>query len=276
MTTADIHLTRWGGGPRVVMVHGGAQGGPAGGEHQFAAQRPLADQGWELVLPDRPGHGRSPSRGPEDLELEAKWVAELVGPGAHLVGHSYGGAIALCAAMLRPFATRSLTLIEAPILSVAADHPDVRAFRAQIEAAIAPEDPIAVMISFSQVAGIPVELLKPTPGPEQLARMGEGLRQMRPPYTWNASAAIGTVAAACIPVLVVTGGWNPAFEVIADELVRRLSAQRLLIDAGHHFPHLVAGGTGNVAGSEFNDTIHDFLGTSQVPGRRGAASAREK
>jgi pimeloyl-ACP methyl ester carboxylesterase len=274
MTTEDIYVTRWGAGARVVMVHGSAQGGPAGGEHQFAAQRPLADLGLELVLPDRPGHGRSPSRGPEDLEVDAEWVAELLEDGAHLVGHSYGAAIALCAAALRPGATRSLTLIEPPILSVAPDHPDVQAFRAQIEAAIEPENPIEVMISFSQVAGIPVELLKPTPGLEELAKMGDGLKQMRPPYSWNASTAIEAVAAAGVPVLVVTGGWNPAFEVIGDELVPRLSGRRLVIEAGHHFPHLVVGGKANEAGGEFNDTIHDFLTTSQqTTADRSARSA---
>jgi pimeloyl-ACP methyl ester carboxylesterase len=161
-----------------------------------------------------------------------------------------------------------LTLIEAPILSVAPDHPDVQAFRAQIEAAIEPENPIEVMISFSQVAGIPVELLKPTPGLEELAKMGDGLKQMRPPYSWNASTAIEAVAAAGIPVFVVTGGWNPGLEMVAEELARGLSAQRLVIDAGHHFPHLVTGGKANVAGGEFNETIHDFLATSQLLSER--------
>jgi pimeloyl-ACP methyl ester carboxylesterase len=75
MSLDEIYITRWGSGPPVVMVHGSAQGGPAGGAEQFGAQRPLVDHGWELVLPDRPGHGRSPSRGPEDLELDAVWVA---------------------------------------------------------------------------------------------------------------------------------------------------------------------------------------------------------
>jgi pimeloyl-ACP methyl ester carboxylesterase len=253
MASSEIHLTRWGSGPCVVMVHGGAQGSPAGGEQQFAAQRELAQRGFQLVLPDRPGHGRSPGRGREDLEIEAVWVAELLGEGAHLVGHSYGAAISLAAAGLRPNAVWSLTLIEAPVFSAAPDHPEALAFRAQIDAAVAQEDPVEAMIAFTRVAGIPLALLKPSPTPEQLVRMGVGLQQMRAPHTWNASDSIDAVADAGIPALVVTGGWNPAFEVIADELARCLSAQRLVIHAGHHFPHLAAGG------SEFNSALLQLL-----------------
>lgn len=79
-----IHITRWGGsGPRVVVVQGGAQGSKAAGERNFAAQRPLADEGWQLVVPDRPSHGRSPNPGRGD-DADAVWVADLLGGGAHL------------------------------------------------------------------------------------------------------------------------------------------------------------------------------------------------
>jgi pimeloyl-ACP methyl ester carboxylesterase len=77
--TTDMHVTTWGSGPRVVLVHGGAQGGPASGDQQWSGQQPLADRGFGLLVPDRPGHGQSPSRGPEDLEIDAVWVA-LVAP----------------------------------------------------------------------------------------------------------------------------------------------------------------------------------------------------
>ncbi len=260
MTTTDIYVTRWGAGTDVLMVHGGAQGGPAGGEHQFAAQRPLAEHGWRLVLPDRPGHGRSPSRGVEDLETEAEWVAELLpDDGAHLLGHSYGGATALCAAGLRPGAVLSLTLIEPPVFSIVPDDPDAQALQANIASAMTEGDGLAVMIAFSQVAGIPVELLQPTPTLEQLAQMGEGLRAMRPPYMWDPSDAISTVATAGIPSLLVTGGWNAGFEAVAQELARRLDGQHLVIDAGHHFPHLATNGAEQASGEEFNAALEAFL-----------------
>ena len=51
--------------------------------------------------------------------MDAIWAAEMVGESSHLVGHSYGGLIALAAAALRPTVVRSLTLIEAPVFSAA-------------------------------------------------------------------------------------------------------------------------------------------------------------
>ena len=44
-------------------------------------------------------------------------------PGAHLVGHSYGGVIALLAAARRPELLRSLTVVEPPALRVARGKP---------------------------------------------------------------------------------------------------------------------------------------------------------
>jgi pimeloyl-ACP methyl ester carboxylesterase len=217
MSLDEIYITRWGSGPPVVMVHGSAQGGPAGGAEQFGAQRPLVDHGWELVLPDRPGHGRSPSRGPEDLELD-----------------------------------------EAPIFSVVPNDLDAQATEAQLAAASAHEDPLAAIIAFSQAAGIPRDLL-PAPSMEQLALMGAGLQQMRPPATWDASTAIDTIAAVGIPALVVTGGWNPGFEAVADEVAQRLQARRVVINAGHHFPHLASSSETDSPGGEFNSAVETFL-----------------
>ena len=57
----ELHVTRWGdSGSTVVMIHGGAQGSSVGGDRCFAAQQRLAERGWQVVVPDRPGHGKSP------------------------------------------------------------------------------------------------------------------------------------------------------------------------------------------------------------------------
>ncbi len=77
MDTA-LHTTQWGdAGPLVVMVHGNAQGSEVGGDRHFSRQAALVG-GWRVVVPDRPGHGRSPSPGrPDDAEADGKLVAEL-------------------------------------------------------------------------------------------------------------------------------------------------------------------------------------------------------
>ena len=117
MSGEAIHLTQWSrlgaSDPTVVLVHGSAQGSLVGGDRHFAAQSRLAMRGWRLVVPDRPGHGRSPAPGrPDDPQADGAWVADLLGPAGHLVGHSFGGAVALAATAMRPEAVLSLTLIE--------------------------------------------------------------------------------------------------------------------------------------------------------------------
>jgi pimeloyl-ACP methyl ester carboxylesterase len=99
----SIHITRWGdSGPRVVFVHGGAQGTDVAGESNFSNQKILAARGWQPIVPDRPGHGKSPDPGrPDDAEADGTWVADLFGDGAHLLGHSFGGCVALSAAAVR-------------------------------------------------------------------------------------------------------------------------------------------------------------------------------
>jgi pimeloyl-ACP methyl ester carboxylesterase len=262
-TTGAIHVTRLGSGTPVLMVHGSGQGNPLGGAQHWACQAPLAEQGFELILPDRPGHGRSPTRGPEDFEVDAVWVAEMLGDGAHLVGHSYGGVIALAAAGLRPEAVRSLTLVEAPVFSAAAGDPDAEEFAGQIAAAAAIEDPFAAVVEFTKVAGIPVGLgRREPPSLEQLQAMGKGFQTMRPPYDWDAADAIARVRAAGIPALIVTGGWSPGFKAIGDALAQQLGGEHLIIDAGHHFPHMVADADGNPVGAEFTAALRAFVSGS--------------
>lgn len=86
------------GAPRVVMVFGPIAPGP----EVFAGQRPLAELfRLELAGPTAGGTGR-----------DGPWVAELLGRGAHLLGHCAGATAALNAAAAAPDAVRSLTLIE--------------------------------------------------------------------------------------------------------------------------------------------------------------------
>ena len=110
---------------RIVLVHGSVVGGRA----TWAAQRPLADR-FELVVVDRPGFPPNPPVDRVDFERDAELVADLLEPGDHLVGHSYGGVISLLAAAARPDALRSLTVIEPPATQVAAGDPAVDGFAA--------------------------------------------------------------------------------------------------------------------------------------------------
>jgi pimeloyl-ACP methyl ester carboxylesterase len=108
-----VGLLRAGRGEPVVLLHcSGATG---------AQWRPLVEalgDRFHLLAPDLYGHGgTAPWPGPEAYSLahEAALVGALLDTlesPVHLVGHSYGGAVALHVARARLGRLRSLTLIE--------------------------------------------------------------------------------------------------------------------------------------------------------------------
>ena len=121
--SADLHLEAWGDGTPVVLAHGSL----ATAAEEWAAQRPLADEGYRLLAPDRRGYGCSPATEGEDFLRDAEDIAALMGDGAHLVGHSYGGLGVLFAAARRPEATLSLALLEPAAFTLGQHHPAGRA-----------------------------------------------------------------------------------------------------------------------------------------------------
>jgi len=101
---SDLFVDSWGTGSRVVLVRGSL----ATGSEEWQAQRPLADEGFHLLVLDRRGYGKSPVAEGEDFLRDADDIAELMGDSAHLVGHSYGGLGVLFAAARRPDAIRGV------------------------------------------------------------------------------------------------------------------------------------------------------------------------
>jgi pimeloyl-ACP methyl ester carboxylesterase len=188
------------------------------------------------------------------MEVDAVWVADLLGESSHLVGHSYGGCIALAAAARRPHAVKSLTLIEAPIFAAADDDAIVGKFRAQhAEIRSGNYSPIERLIKFGEMVNIPTALLASTgtaPTADELERMGEGIASMRLPTDWDAGPALKAVVDALTPVLAITGGWSPAFAAIADGIAAKTSGKHVVVQAGHHFPQLV---------DPFNEVLATFL-----------------
>ncbi len=118
-----MFIESWGIGTPVVLVHGSL----ATGADEWQAQRPLADHGYRLLVLDRRGYGRSPMVQGEDFLHDAEDIVDVMGDGAHLVGHSYGGLGALLAAARRPEATLSLTLLEPGAFALGQSEPAARA-----------------------------------------------------------------------------------------------------------------------------------------------------
>jgi pimeloyl-ACP methyl ester carboxylesterase len=239
---SSIHVTRWGAaGPRAVLVHGSAKGSEVGGDRHFARQEKLAADGLQILVPDRPGHGRSPDAGrPDDAEADGVWVADMLEDGAHLVGHSFGGCVALAAAARKPEAVRSLTLIEPAVLALAVNRPEVRSLLLKIVATTYLTFSDAARIKrFSTLLHIPDEI-RGGADAATLKRMGKAIKALRLPPPGRLRQQLESVKRAGIPFLVVTGGWSPAFEVAADATAALGAGRRLVIPSPHHFPHLVS------------------------------------
>jgi pimeloyl-ACP methyl ester carboxylesterase len=213
---------------RIVFVHGSV----VGGRGTWAGQRPLADR-FELVVLERPGFPPNPPAGRVDFESDAALVAELLEPGDHLVGHSYGGVITLLAAAARPDALRSLTVVEPPATRVAAGVPEVDAFAAAgatLYASASTGDPEVFLRQFLTAVGSQFD--PPSPLPPELEQGARALAVERGP--WEADIPIDVLASTPFPKLVVSGAHHPAFDAICDVLERELRAQRIVLPGYGH------------------------------------------
>ena len=245
-----LEVERLGEGPPVLFIHGSV----VRAARTFRKQRELAER-WELILPNRPGFGASPALERGDFELEAPLFAELLGDGAHLVGHSYGAVIALLVAAQRPEAVRSLTVSEPGCLRVAAGNPEVDEMIVNGDRLFGGADQIPsedFLRLFRGGAGsahtTPAEL------EGELAHGVELLKRERPP--WEAEIPLDRLAAAEFPVLVISGDHSPAFEAVCDALADALSAERAVIPGrGHTIPS---------TGAPYNELLESFLARAEA------------
>jgi pimeloyl-ACP methyl ester carboxylesterase len=249
---SGLYVEELGSGPRVVLVHGDVTTGRQG----WARQRPLAER-WQLVIPDRPGAGRSAPVRRVDFEAEARELATLLDDGAHVVAHSYGAVAALVLAAAQPESMRSLTVIEPPAYAVAGHNPAVQDAVARLQELWArpDEDPHHFFAEFASVVGE-----RPWPRPPMPPEMAAGVRRLmqeRPP--WEASIDLDRLATAGVPMMVVSGGHSAAFEAICDVIAAATGARREVLTGARHSVQR--------AGERFNALLEDFLSGVERVGR---------
>ncbi len=257
-----IHFDRVGEGERVVIIHGGVQGAMGGGPATFSKQKVLAERGYGLEIADRPGFGRSPSRGVDDMEDSAVWIAEALGDGAHLIGHSWGGAAALAAAGRRPEAVRSLILVEAALQTLALTDPQVQAnpveadkIFAMVDSFLAAETPVDYARLAIRGVGRTVGEVGSSQGEldeDTLRRWGCAALQnkMSPPPTLRQAAT--TVRDAGIPVLVISGSWSETIQAVGDVIARATGGKHVRMSSPNHYPQYENP-------EEFNNLIDEFM-----------------
>jgi pimeloyl-ACP methyl ester carboxylesterase len=249
LRASDLDVEQLGSGPTVVLVHGSIVDARRTWRHQLE----LAER-WTLCIPNRPGFAASRPLARGDFELEAPLIAELLGEGAHLVGHSYGAVIALCAAALRPEAVRSLTVSEPGSMRVAAGNPavDVAIANGELLYAQAPRlSPMQFLLAFRGGVGSTNE----TPGElgGELLHGVELLMRERPP--WEAELQLELLAEAPFPKLVISGGHSPVFEAVCDAVAEGLGGERAVIGGRMH--------TIPATGAPYNERLQAFLGDAE-------------
>ena len=232
-------------------------------ELTWSAQKPLADR-FEIVAPDRRGFPPGPDVEHVDFEDEAVWLEQLLEPGTHLVGHSYGGVISLLAAARRPELLRSLTVVEPPAFGVARGVPAADEFIERIERhwTSGPRDPAEFLRGFLAIVGSSVPPGNLSPDLLQGART---LMVERSPA--EAVIPFDELARTPFPKLVVSGAHDPAFDAVCDVLEERLGAERAVLPGmGHSVQRL---------GGPFNKLLTSFVERAerQAAGKPDATSS---
>jgi pimeloyl-ACP methyl ester carboxylesterase len=240
-TMTDIFVEVWGAGTPIVLVHGSL----ATGVEEWQAQRPLADQGYRLLVLDRRGYGRSPMVQGEDFLRDAEDIVEVMGNGAHLVGHSYGGLGALYAAARRPEETLSLTLLEPGAFALGQRNPAGQTLVREVRRIWNEQLPDQEwVLRFLQAVGTDAAALPPEVA-AALVSLTPVVRRGRP--AWQTELPLAELATARFPKLVVSGGHSAGFEAICDDLAEQIDASRAVIKgAGHEV---------QFTGPPLNDTL---------------------
>jgi pimeloyl-ACP methyl ester carboxylesterase len=225
---SDLFIDTLGTGTPVVLVHGSL----ATGAEEWVEQRPLAGEGFRLLVLDRRGYGRSPKVEGEDFLRDADDITEVMGDGAHLVGHSYGGLGVAFAAARRPTATRSLTTLEPGAFALGQGHPAARALVDGVQTMWGEDVPDEEwVVGFLKAVGsdpdaFPPEFLAAALPLVPVLRRGRRL--------WDPDLPLAELASTSFPKLVVSGGHSAGFDAICDDLADRIGAARLVVEGAGH------------------------------------------
>jgi pimeloyl-ACP methyl ester carboxylesterase len=216
----DLAVDVVGEGETVILVHGSGVR-----DWTWSDQRELADR-YRLVLPYRRGYGESPPADP-DFEVDAEDIASLLEEPSHLVGFSYGGIGSLLAAARRSELVRSVTAIEPPAFGVAAGDPAVRELGRRLEAVFERDGqtPEEFGVAFAEAMGF-----EPRPPSPEMRSVLESFMRERSP----AEAVIPYDQLVGVPVLIVSGGWHPAFDAVCREIAGRLGAELVTFPGSGH------------------------------------------
>jgi pimeloyl-ACP methyl ester carboxylesterase len=237
-----------GSGEPVVLLHC-----TGGSNKQWLPLAEILRTRFEVIAPDLCGYGETshwPGAGPFSLLSEVALVTALIdraGKPVHLVGHSYGGAVALQVARRSPECLTSLTLIEPAAfhLLLDGDHADDRACEeimdvgAAIARAVNCGDYLKAVRRFVDYwSGEGAWAALP---PVRRAALAARIRKITLDFwaTFNEPTRLEDFAGLSIPALVLCGECSPLpTRLICSHLARTLPHAELcsISGAGHMLP----------------------------------------
>src|SRR5258708_1009668 len=106
-----LHVERIGSGDPVLLLH---SSGLSGRQWRKLAGE-IAKRGMTAIVPDLSGHGASeawPEPKPFAYPIDVDEILDIVDGSVHVVGHSYGGLLALQVARAIPGLIRSFVLYD--------------------------------------------------------------------------------------------------------------------------------------------------------------------
>lgn len=182
---------------------------------------------------------------PFTVDAEGDWIADQTGESSIVVGHSWSAVAVLASVLTGRSVARAAILIEPIATFVASDHPVVRKHMAELSPAFEPDLPTE---QFRQRFADGMGFDLPRPESESAVRALERLRRHRPP--WETALTPSVLDSLRIPVAVVTGGWSPLYEAIADALATFPRISRHTVPGSGHRPQ---------DAPEFNEFLRSWM-----------------
>jgi pimeloyl-ACP methyl ester carboxylesterase len=225
-----------GSGPPVVLVHGSLSD-----YREWSKQMAPLARHYRVIAYSRRYHWPNLSPGKDadaSVERQADDLAAIIqvmgiAP-AHIVGHSFGGAVALNLTLRHPELVRTLVLAEPAVSGILGDRPEneavskeSQAVRAEMKEAFSSGDAERIVRTYAGHVA-PGEFEKASPAVRQMFVANVPAFQLdfssrRSPFTCEDAQRVA------VPVLIVSGNRSPmGLQRIAAEATRCLKAARLV------------------------------------------------
>ncbi|NPC56853.1 alpha/beta fold hydrolase [Caenimonas soli] len=236
-----------GNGEPVVLVHGSW-----GDHHNWARVVPALSNTLRVATYDRRGHSRSERPGSgsiaDDVEDLARLIEHLFDGPAHVIGNSFGAAIALRLAAQRPDLARSLVVHEPPLFGLLDGNSEARPVLDAVGERIAA---VAALLQAGDMPGGAQRFVETVAfGPGAWTQLPQATREtfvFNAP-TWleeiqeteSATMALDRLSGFSAPTLLSLGGQSPPFFAMVVERVAQAlpHAGRYLFAQAGHVPHL--------------------------------------